>query len=557
MSRYTYRWLGTACVGAALLGTAAFGQAQGFQPDQAVEVREGDEWSAATIVKKEGRKYQIKYADGTEEWLTADRLRAPGDAAGEGDPSAPGAGAGADDAKPAVKRPDAVNFTRGQKLEVKDNARWVTATVVNRRGEWYLVEYEGWRDSREWVEPWRVRKIGSSYDIEGWHSNGRVRNNAGPPTPAPKAAPKPDEKKDPFAPKAYDKPVTEAKADDAEDLLPTGGAGTLTTFDPLPANLKLNKRAYVLKGKPGPGADAPDRMLFNGPHALLSYNGSAGGDTTTLKVERLDLAAGTNLGASDFDPLSNPMAISPTGKRVLGVAHGFFGGTRNRVDLFDLPAASGAPKHVLSFVPYSGEKNDNDVNWAAFVDDDHVLTFSSGGTLTMWDAPKATAQWRMNALRDSVPAMSPGGKQVAIVSSDGLHVIDAATGKTIATIDGSRPARALTFTTDGKRVVGSTGAIVSVWDLAKGELVGDIGVAGDDGTLTAVGPGHVLMGSGNLLDLDRKLTVWRYTDGSKVAGHGGLGWAVVKDGNRTLLATAELPHPAAVKAAAAMGETMR
>lgn len=57
------------CVGLALsaggvataLGQAAANasrQTTTFKPDQEVEVREGDEWSPATILKREGRKYQ-------------------------------------------------------------------------------------------------------------------------------------------------------------------------------------------------------------------------------------------------------------------------------------------------------------------------------------------------------------------------------------------------------------------------------------------------------------------------------------------------------------------
>jgi len=51
-----------------------------FMEGQRVEVREGDIWSPATIIKQEGRRYQIRYEDGTEEWVATDRLRLPGQA---------------------------------------------------------------------------------------------------------------------------------------------------------------------------------------------------------------------------------------------------------------------------------------------------------------------------------------------------------------------------------------------------------------------------------------------------------------------------------------------
>lgn len=69
-----------------------------------VEVREGDSWSKATFVRREGRRLLVRYDDGPEEWITADRMRASSsDAAPK---SAPGA-APADTAKaaPADSRP--------------------------------------------------------------------------------------------------------------------------------------------------------------------------------------------------------------------------------------------------------------------------------------------------------------------------------------------------------------------------------------------------------------------------------------------------------------------
>ena len=60
----------------ALAGSAL--AASSFQPSQSVQVREGDTWSAATILKKEGRRYLVHYANSdasTDEWVTTDRMR--------------------------------------------------------------------------------------------------------------------------------------------------------------------------------------------------------------------------------------------------------------------------------------------------------------------------------------------------------------------------------------------------------------------------------------------------------------------------------------------------
>jgi WD40 repeat protein len=462
------------------------------------------------------------------------------DAGGAGKPAAP--------AKTPV-------WTRGQKIEVKDSAFWKAAAVVNRRGDWYLIEYEGWNGWREWVEPWRIRKIGSKEDIEGWHSNGRVRNNEGPPRDKPGQAPVKGERKDPFASKPYDKPITKANLDKVNNLTSIGGADKLAFFDGLPANLKLADRGYVLKGKTE-GANLSG-VLMAGTRTVIVYTKGMGSDTSTLKIERLNLATGENEGTADFDALSNPVALSPTGNRVLGRAHGFHTGTRSRVDLFD--TSTKEPKHLVSFIPYPGDNNrgNEDVQWAAFVgDDDHVLTCNGSGSLVMWDSAKATALWRLVLLNGTYPAISPGGKQMAIVTGDGIAVVDALSGKTLCNVPGSRTVRSLTFTPDGKRLVGTTGTIVSTWDLDKGALIGDIGlpVKGASGSLAAAGGNTVLVGGSDLLDLDKKVVVWRYTGAGNqgVTSHGGKCWAVVRDGDRNILTGAVLPHPTAQKTVAAM-----
>ncbi len=78
----------TGAVLAAALSASAVAPAVAAGPlqgGQAVEVREGDSWSAATVVRREGRRYLIHYAGtdaSTDEWVGPDRVRTPGGTAG-------------------------------------------------------------------------------------------------------------------------------------------------------------------------------------------------------------------------------------------------------------------------------------------------------------------------------------------------------------------------------------------------------------------------------------------------------------------------------------------
>src|SRR5689334_15848113 len=68
-------------------------------------------------------------------------------------------------------------FVVGQKVEVKWGGAWRQATITTTRGDWTLVQYVPGR-AREWVEPWRMRKLGSTEDnIPVAHPNPMVLHN--------------------------------------------------------------------------------------------------------------------------------------------------------------------------------------------------------------------------------------------------------------------------------------------------------------------------------------------------------------------------------------------
>jgi hypothetical protein len=58
--------------------------AANYTAGSTIEVREGDSWTKVTVVQSEGRRVQVKYDDGTLEWVGPDRIRG---AAGAGNPA--------------------------------------------------------------------------------------------------------------------------------------------------------------------------------------------------------------------------------------------------------------------------------------------------------------------------------------------------------------------------------------------------------------------------------------------------------------------------------------
>ena len=559
-----------------------------FKPEQAVEVREGDEWSPATVVKREGRKYQIRYADGTEEWVAIDRIRKPGAAAAADAPSAkgkPAAGgkrdkAGAPGAARPAAKPKAAKdrFEVGAKIEVQHHGRWEKGTVRNRDGDLYLVGRDGW--DKEffwiWVHVRSVRKPGTNKPGLAAEKSVTVGNMGVAKAKAeakrlfadidaePDAGAA-DGKDNPFAPVPYDKPVADTNLDRVEELLPAGAPVKLGEFDGAPANSpKFAEQSYVLRGKGVWPSEGPAGVLMAGTRGVIWYQSGGAADARTLNLELLDLAAGKNLGLVKADPLSMPLELSPSGQRLIGRQHGFHNGTRMRVDLFTLGKGAAAPKHLVSFIPYvSADFFWKDVEWAGFAgDDEHVLTLNNGGDLICWHAATATAKWRMKVRGGTAPARSPGGRQIAVATDLGIAVIDLAGAKVACVVPGARAARGLSFTPDGKRVVGASSNTLSVWDLATGEALPGIGLPakGAAGDPIALDGRFVLIGGMDVLDLEKKVVVWRYArpaGSGGVSQHGGRTWSVLADGGRNVLVGAALPHAAAVAAADALAGGQR
>lgn len=544
-------------------GLAGLLLAQGTTPTeytagQKIEVREGDTWSAVTVVKREGRRYQIKYEDGTEEWVTTDRMRAAGAAPKTTDPKVT-------DPKttdPKVTDPKTTDkpkpkpaevFQSGAKIEVKWGGGWRKATVVNRRDGWYLINYDGWRDSREWVEPWRVRKIGSTEDVPTAHPNPTVRNNEGPPRPTPGEMPEDPfkrpaagERPDPFAPKPFSQTVTDAVRTNVKKALPHQVSGKWAYTPGPAAPTKAQARPIAAKG--GGEAFGTDITLsVNGDRAIVTYKRGSGSDVSQIWAETFDLATGQAQGPFDSDKASLPIAITPDGKRILARAEGFFGGTKHRLDVWT--PGQGKLAHERSFIPYTKESvhaTDLDIQQLLVLDDKRVITINWAGKVVCWDVEKASAIWEMELGRSAKLELSPDRKVIAGNWENAILLIDVDKGDVLASIPARGATSALAFSPDGKKLVGTGSNVLQVWDLTTGvaePLVGltvpssEVAMANNDLVLFKGFKGI------SVFDLTAKAYVLNYTGELQAwAASGGKLVGLLRQGQTWAVNAWVLPH---------------
>ena len=450
----------------------AAGQAMVASSGDTVEVREGDVWSPAEYLGQEGRKHQVRYDDGTEEWVTTDRLRAPS--------SEPALGEGKRD------RPQKRRFKKGQVLEFKVHRRWKQVTVQRVAPPLYLVSTNDSRGEKEfhwkWVDADRLRTPGEDHQgpsvfdqFEHRVNNDSIRDsqrkakekyaehlkeqkqkaagNAGP-----------NAKADPFAAPQLDHPVTPADRSDLATEPAQSGEWNQSVIDPAQSTAARSASIRLSSGH-GQVGERPATLSTRGRFALIALEYRPPGKPKSLYAEIVDLKSGRSRATFEFDPASLPLAVSPDGRRIAAISNGFHRGTKQRLDLWDVSRKT--PQHLISFQPFNAEhSSQNDIKHAFFATPDIVVVLSAGGTLSAWDVSTGKGLWEVTGLSPHAPAaLSPGGKFVAVWLKEHVLIIDGLTGQTRATLNAPGGAGTLTFSANGRWLVSAGDNRLRSWDL--------------------------------------------------------------------------------------------
>jgi len=530
-----------------------------YAENQKVEIREGDTWSAATIVRKEGRRYLIKYegADATEEWVTADRIRLPGDAS----PAAANGGeqpqkvTGLDQAR-------APAWQVGQKVEVKWGGMWSAATITNKRGEWYLVTYTERGGNREWVEPWRIRAVGSKEDKIGHASPNPAimpgRPVPPPPSQTPGPAPRPfgaagdAQQAEEDKALASDPAYRAADASSARPVLIDPGVGK-PPLDPAPkAVAKPASRAIALKGATGQFFDSPTAILFPrglSNQVMVAHVDSAPGKRAAGRLERVDLAAGRSLAVYTFEPELTPLDVSPDGKQALLRTTRSGAGKNDRIEIWSLEGAKAQRKCIL--VPYGDQEwHGRNVEAGLFIDAAHVLTVSAKGSMDLWNIETGKAEWTCSAGAGARPFFTPGGKQVVFLSDRNAVFMDPAAGSVVGAVPVDAAAGSVAVSPSGRQLAAFRGGDVAVYDLSTGSLTGQFALRVIGRQTAMPAEGFVLLDGSILIDLERRIPLWKYgmTQGATAVSPDGAFWYVRK-ADRPVLACYDVPHAEATSLA--------
>ena len=89
--------------------------------------------------------------------------------------------------------------------------------------------------------------------------------------------------------------------------------------------------------------------------------------------------------------------------------------------------------HVCGWRPYAGEAEHKSVNFARFVDGDHVVTNNEGGKLVKWKIPDCKAVYVCEGF-GKVYAASPNGRYLLGVQSGAFRLFNTDTGEFVEAV---------------------------------------------------------------------------------------------------------------------------
>jgi hypothetical protein len=165
-------------------------------------------------------------------------------------------------------------------------------------------------------------------------------------------------------------------------------------------------------------------------------------------------------------------------------------------------------------------------SFARFIDADHVVCVNFPNKLSVWNVPEARAIWTIDLANGSEPVVSPGGKYLVAAVGDRICLFDALTGKTAGCLqDVPGAIGTLSFRPDGGQCAVVSPQRVVVWDLQTGKVYRDISLSRTvpTGSVDWLYGGYLLCGGSSLVDLERRIVIWKYLSDPLRGEPGGWG----------------------------------
>lgn len=331
-------------------------------------------------------------------------------------------------------------------------------------------------------------------------------------------------------------------------IVPLGGSEGGFKPDPAPAGeTAWNPKPVGLN----PKADFHEHVAGlsfakGGTTAAVAHQQRMGVQEDESRIEFCDLKSGRVTGVVRGPRKVQKIAISPDGKRLATIseAETFIDGP---VQIWEVGGKE--LKHLNSWQVTGDDVHNGKIEWLGWLDDGRLMTIDRRG-LTVWNFDGPSGEYQIMGDGMKAPSFSPGGKQFAVGTDNGMSIHDAASGELLTRIKMDHGFnRHVAFSPSGKLLAATGQSGVDVYDATTGEKVMDA-YAGNsrwDLGICWLDEEHVLVGGQELIHLPSQMTVWTYNHhGETVVALAGRVWYVFSDvpsGSMALLPF-KLPHSA-------------
>lgn len=352
----------------------------------------------------------------------------------------------------------------------------------------------------------------------------------------------------------------------------SGGLAEDAGLPPLTSVNNEGAKAVALKGavsswkvQPDP-AGKPGATFFQKPIAITTPSSSIGSVLVSAAdsaravmsldqgedkavIECFDLTTSTKQADFEIGFGCEALSLSREGTHLLTRNKG----EQGRLDIWTIPDG----KHVLGWRPYQADGGDKSkVNAAVFIDATHVVSLSYGRKLTVWELPAARAlytienfnqhgspkSWEYSMARANrsindllsgtstkaadesqsvqtllnpgLPAISPGGKYLALLQNDQLVLLDSATGDITGILAVNGDLGAAAFHPSGERLAVTlkrpSGGWFTSWNLKDGKVEHEFPLPTLGKWLHWCDDTRLLLDQSKLIDTDHEMIVWSY-----------------------------------------------
>lgn len=332
-------------------------------------------------------------------------------------------------------------------------------------------------------------------------------------------------------------------------IIPLGGDSGEFKPDPAPqVNVDWKPRPVGLNPKSGFFESVVGVSFASaGTAAAIGHTGGAEPRDEQSRIEICDLKSGRVVAQVEGPPRMKFVAVSPSGKRLA---------TISEIEAFNygpvqIWEVNGKQLNRLTGWNVGAKDMRRQVEWIGWVDEQRLISVNSEG-LTMWSVDGPRGEYHITGSGMKSPAFSPGGKQFAIGTDDGVSIHDVASGELLTMIPMDHGfERQVAFSPSGRLLASASGSTVEIYDATNGEK----GIEAYSGSGDArkgvcwLDEEHVLVGGSDLIHLPSQMTVWTYEHNAEnVVPRAGRIWYVFggRGDDALALLPFDLPH-AAVK----------